>query len=716
LTAFVDVLRWARREPDRTVKKHPFLPALTVLIALAAPVSPAQSSREASAGELPSISFIPGIEMPIETDKRLFEPIGGTGSLSLLVPVAPLPFLSALADVGYTFAPVRAETSLSLLSVGVGADLGFEATPQLIVHGNAVAGGFFGLFNAALVDPTGALYDPQSGFGFYASAGAGVTFYITPLFSLDLSGAYYRYAGLSQGMRVRLGTALHLSGLSRRLDLRDPVFQDVFPSLLQSYRETPVGNAVLRNGERFPLKNVQVSLLVNGFMDGPRTGATIAQLKPGESRAVDLYALFPDRILESREDTQATAAITVSYILNGRKQQKVVNGRVTVHNRNASTWDDDRKIASFMSTKDPDVLRFSKAVAEAVGSDNHPSIDRNLRMGMAMFEAVSQFGVSYVVDPNTPTYEASSSNPRAVDFLQYPNQTLKYKGGDCDDLSILLTSLLESIGVETAVITIPGHIYMAFALDMTDAEARKTFQTGDELVIRGGKAWIPLEITMLGGTFLSAWRTGASEWNQNGDNARFSPTHEAWKTFASAGTPGDVGAIADLDGPASAKRYEATLAAFIDRELAPQVERLQLALRSSPDSRTLNKLGILYARYGKNAEAEEMFQRILDQETYVPALINMGNLAILRGDHPKATSFFEAARAVSPDSPQVITGLARASYGEGKLAAANQYIAALKKKDPTAAERLAYMNASDQGGRASEAAQAGRNMEWTEED
>jgi hypothetical protein len=39
---------------------------------------------------------------------------------------------------------------------------------------------------------------------------------------------------------------------------------------------------------------------------------------------------------------------------------------------------------------------------------------------------------------------------------------LYYRGGDCDDLSILYCSLLEVLGLDTAFITVPGHIYAAF--------------------------------------------------------------------------------------------------------------------------------------------------------------------------------------------------------------------------------------------------------------
>ncbi|MFW6293995.1 MAG: hypothetical protein ACOC7V_16970, partial [Spirochaetota bacterium] len=71
---------------------------------------------------------------------------------------------------------------------------------------------------------------------------------------------------------------------------------------------------------------------------------------------------------------------------------------------------------------------------------------------------------------------ATASEDRgAVDFLQFPRQTLTYSSGDCDDLTALYIALLESVGVDTAFITVPGHIYAAFAVETSPEEARREF-------------------------------------------------------------------------------------------------------------------------------------------------------------------------------------------------------------------------------------------------
>jgi hypothetical protein len=88
---------------------------------------------------------------------------------------------------------------------------------------------------------------------------------------------------------------------------------------------------------------------------------------------------------------------------------------------------------------------------------------------LALFEALNVYGINYMIDPAS-TYVEMSENASSLDSLNYPYQTLAYRGGDCDDLSILFCSLLEALNIDTAFITVPGHIYMAFDVGIRSEE------------------------------------------------------------------------------------------------------------------------------------------------------------------------------------------------------------------------------------------------------
>jgi len=61
------------------------------------------------------------------------------------------------------------------------------------------------------------------------------------------------------------------------------------------------------------------------------------------------------------------------------------------------------------------------------------------------------------------------SDPRATELIQTPFETMKIKGGDCEDLTILLNSLLENLGIKTYLVLTDTHAYsLVCGLDSDD--------------------------------------------------------------------------------------------------------------------------------------------------------------------------------------------------------------------------------------------------------
>jgi len=52
------------------------------------------------------------------------------------------------------------------------------------------------------------------------------------------------------------------------------------------------------------------------------------------------------------------------------------------------------------------------------------------------------------------------SDPNAYEYVKTARQSLVSEGGDCDDSSVLLASLLDSIGIPVRFVFIPGHVYV----------------------------------------------------------------------------------------------------------------------------------------------------------------------------------------------------------------------------------------------------------------
>ena len=95
------------------------------------------------------------------------------------------------------------------------------------------------------------------------------------------------------------------------------------------------------------------------------------------------------------------------------------------------------------------------ALMLAAGDKTNPALDPNLTLTIAMHDALRLFSLAYSLDP----IPVLTPNKNVVDFIQFPRQTLDNRSGKCSDLSVLYSSLLEAVGVETAFITTPGHMH-----------------------------------------------------------------------------------------------------------------------------------------------------------------------------------------------------------------------------------------------------------------
>jgi tetratricopeptide (TPR) repeat protein len=502
-------------------------------------------------------------------------------------------------------------------------------------------------------------------------------------------------AEIAKETRPEVKTESEVDGEGRKgLGLVKIELDNVFPVLFKYYDDHPIGRAVIINWEDQKAEDIRVSLFVRQYMDVPKEGLAPDMLEAGGEGAVELTALFTEKVLGITEGTKVTAEITLEYTIRGRRHKNEYRETVRLYDRNASTWDDDRKAAAFVTSKDPLVLRFSKNVISMTREKQSGDLNRNLLHSVALFEALSLYGMSYVIDPTTP-YIEFSENKQSVDFLQFPRQTLEYRAGDCDDLSIMYAALLESVGVETAFVTIPGHMLMAFSMDMKPDEARKVLLKADDLIFRNENTWIPVEVTELGGGFFAAWQTGSREWREAAAAKKegFYPVHDAWKTYEPVGLPGTTGGVQLPSRQRVWDVFEKEVNKFIESIIHPQTMKIQADIkRSGGGLKYVNRLGVLYARYGLMEEAEMEFRKALAEDgAYLPALMNLGNIFFTQKDLPRALEYYEKAADAAHENPRVILSLARTHHAMENYGFALRFHDKLLELDPDLAVQFSYL-------------------------
>jgi transglutaminase-like putative cysteine protease len=404
----------------------------------------------------------------------------------------------------------------------------------------------------------------------------GAQFHLSPYFSLFADGVYtwriYSPGKPLPTMGVALGIRLNISevmGGRARVQVEKTEQYRVFPVSWAWYEDNPVATVTVTNEEPNAITDVNLFFFMDSFMSQPWNFAAVPRLAPGESVEVPLTALFNEVMIGLSADVNASGIIQTRYRSLGAKKENTLTIQMPIHNRNAMNWDDDRRAAAFVSPRDSSALHFARYVA-GVAVDTNTStlnantttlnaIPNNVRIAAAMFEALRLYGMNYVVDPAS-AYESLSEDASGLDSLNYPFQTLHYRSGDCDDLSILFCSLLEVVGIETAFITIPGHIYMAF--EVGDNNWRMGNANIIELDGNDGirRRWLPVEITVPGQGFANAWRIGAREWKSGGTEAALYPIREAWELYPAVTVPAGGGRLPEVpDGAAIIRAMEAEL-------------------------------------------------------------------------------------------------------------------------------------------------------------
>jgi hypothetical protein len=253
---------------------------------------------------------------------------------------------------------------------------------------------------------------------------------------------------------------------------------------------------------------------------------------------VGLPASFNAEVFATEGVTPLTGEVIVAYKSRGRPAEQRQPVSYDLYDKSAIVWDDDRKIAAFVTPADSAIRNYATFIRKAAGEEELPGYPTAVQFAAQAFAALGELGTVYQPDPVTP-FTVVQGGKRAVDSVNLPRETLRRGSGDCDDLSALYSSLLESVGLRTAFITTPGHIYVALDTQAPSAAFTRVHPERSLSIPYNGTLWIPVEVTLIGRRgFLEAWRQGAEEYARyegQADKRGFHPTAAAQEVYRPVG-------------------------------------------------------------------------------------------------------------------------------------------------------------------------------------
>lgn len=419
----------------------------------------------------------------------------------------------------------------------------------------------------------------------------------------------------------------------------------LFPCIYSYYEKVRAGNVSIENNSAEPVDKALVSVSVPVFAAFP-TATNADRIPAHQTSVLDFRLLLDQGVLNSiNEPVESMAQIELSYTWQNQQKKRKLTVPFTIQRTNAVTWATPGMAASFITPNNPVIRTLAADALRACPADTGEDIIREIMHTASIYCALRSLGIAYIKDPN------GAPGRDITDVVNYPAQTLKVKSGDCDDTSVLLASLLESIGMETALVVYPDHVLVMFNTGVYKKNSIRVSYNPDKYIVHKQTIWIPVETTQFTAkTFLQSWESAMGEFNdavRQKESITIVDVHDAWKTYPSRDPLQQASAAAPVS-------FEAVRAGLIkeindlkqslEKSFGEQEKRLLDQIHKNPDASPYNTAGILYARNGLYDKAQEMFTNALAKtQSFSAAANNLANVFCLQNRDSLAVVSYDKA-------------------------------------------------------------------------
>jgi hypothetical protein len=140
------------------------------------------------------------------------------------------------------------------------------------------------------------------------------------------------------------------------------------------------------------------------------------------------------------------------------------------------------KIAAWVTPNDPAVIDLVRKSAAhlpleptttppaMIGYDNNKADPRAVRDQVdAIFDAMRlDYHIRYSQAP--VPYAGPGDNSVGLQYIKLPSEVVQQSSGMCIELTVLLASAVEHIGLHAEIVIIPGHAFLGVAVTQTDSQ------------------------------------------------------------------------------------------------------------------------------------------------------------------------------------------------------------------------------------------------------
>jgi len=316
--------------------------------------------------------------------------------------------------------------------------------------------------------------------------------------------------------------------------IKSVAIPDIYASLYMYYQSYP---CVISELEYESEKNIECNIKLKEKKYGISADEKI-EVNPQleKSKEVSLSLTLSESILRlkplEKYPTNAEIILEPNTFIK-TKTEKFVTPDFNIYGLGTINWADGvEQAAAFICSQDEVIMDFASTVCQYFQDATMPRIiNVNISQAVQIYNALRKYGIRYQKDPNTPYSQSSKS----IDTILYPFELLQKKQGDCDDTTVLYATLLESIGIPTALVAIPSHLLMMFDTGIHEREKLMLCLPENMYVLKNQHVWLPVETTYYceNHSFFEAWKKGAEQYKHSQNEPGFEEVyiHEAWQNF-----------------------------------------------------------------------------------------------------------------------------------------------------------------------------------------
>ena len=338
--------------------------------------------------------------------------------------------------------------------------------------------------------------------------GIGVTF---QGFRLDYS--------FNQNHQYQLGLSYSPEMITKYVKILqiEKVTDNIYPMLIHKYINQPIAYVKVFNSSG-KSKNIRAVLEIDKYITG-RSETEYYEIPAKETKSIPLYAFFNNRINNISDIELNDGTIKIYSDDSGSYQDK---SRIRFIYHEKHSWNGNANdLIYYLTPSKPEIIRYTRNIL----TDNNNFLSKTETKLRKFFQAKILFNefskkITYINDPE--------SKKQISDKVQFADETINLRSGDCEDLVVLYSTLLNSIGISTAFVDINypdaeqefAHIYMLFDTEVHENDRNLVSTNEKRYIIRKSKSgfntvWIPIETIQISSGFNKAWETGALKFYQD---------------------------------------------------------------------------------------------------------------------------------------------------------------------------------------------------------